>query len=67
MTGDSSSSRLLQQLQTRLGASRQLFHDRYFGRGLEIHERWLRPGVTREQIAERLRPLLALERALSSS
>jgi glyoxylase-like metal-dependent hydrolase (beta-lactamase superfamily II) len=31
-----------------------------FGRGLEINERWLRPGVTREQIAERLRPLLEL-------
>jgi len=30
-----------------------------FGRGLEINERWLRPGVTREQIAEGLRPLLA--------
>ncbi len=31
-----------------------------FGRGLEINERWLRPGVTREEIAERLRPLLEL-------
>ena len=31
-----------------------------FGRGLEINERWLRPGVTREQVAEGLRPLLAL-------
>jgi glyoxylase-like metal-dependent hydrolase (beta-lactamase superfamily II) len=31
-----------------------------FGQGLEIHERWLRPGVTREEIAEGLRPLLAL-------
>jgi glyoxylase-like metal-dependent hydrolase (beta-lactamase superfamily II) len=31
-----------------------------FGRGLEINERWLRPGVTREQIAEGLRPLLEL-------
>jgi glyoxylase-like metal-dependent hydrolase (beta-lactamase superfamily II) len=31
-----------------------------FGRGLEINERWLRPGVTREEIAEGLRPLLAL-------
>ena len=30
-----------------------------FGRGLEINERWLRPGVTREEIAEGLRPLLA--------
>jgi len=29
-----------------------------FGRGLEINERWLRPGVTREEIAEGLRPLL---------
>jgi glyoxylase-like metal-dependent hydrolase (beta-lactamase superfamily II) len=31
-----------------------------FGRGLEINDRWLRPGVTREKIAEGLRPLLAL-------
>jgi glyoxylase-like metal-dependent hydrolase (beta-lactamase superfamily II) len=31
-----------------------------FGRGLEINERWLRPGVTREHIAEQLRPLLEL-------
>jgi len=31
-----------------------------FGNGLEINERWLRPGVTREEIAEGLRPLLAL-------
>jgi glyoxylase-like metal-dependent hydrolase (beta-lactamase superfamily II) len=31
-----------------------------FGRGLEINERWLCPGVTREEIAEGLRPLLAL-------
>jgi glyoxylase-like metal-dependent hydrolase (beta-lactamase superfamily II) len=31
-----------------------------FGQGLEINERWLRPGVTREEIAEPLRPLLAL-------
>jgi glyoxylase-like metal-dependent hydrolase (beta-lactamase superfamily II) len=31
-----------------------------FGNGLEINERWLRPGVTREQIAEGLRPLLGL-------
>jgi glyoxylase-like metal-dependent hydrolase (beta-lactamase superfamily II) len=31
-----------------------------FGQGLEINERWLRPGVTREQIAEQLRPLLEL-------
>lgn len=30
-----------------------------FGRGLEIGE-WLRSGVTREQVAEGLRPLLAL-------
>ncbi len=27
-----------------------------FGRGLEINERWLRPGVTREEIAEGLAP-----------
>jgi glyoxylase-like metal-dependent hydrolase (beta-lactamase superfamily II) len=31
-----------------------------FGRGLEINERWLRPGVTREEIAAPLRPLLDL-------
>jgi glyoxylase-like metal-dependent hydrolase (beta-lactamase superfamily II) len=31
-----------------------------FGQGLEINERWLRPGMTREQIAEPLRPLLEL-------
>jgi glyoxylase-like metal-dependent hydrolase (beta-lactamase superfamily II) len=31
-----------------------------FGSGLEINERWLRPGVTREQIAAQLRPLLDL-------
>jgi glyoxylase-like metal-dependent hydrolase (beta-lactamase superfamily II) len=31
-----------------------------FGRGLEINERWLRPGVTREEVAEGLRPLLEL-------
>jgi glyoxylase-like metal-dependent hydrolase (beta-lactamase superfamily II) len=31
-----------------------------FGQGLEINERWLRPGVTRDEIAEGLRPLLAL-------
>jgi glyoxylase-like metal-dependent hydrolase (beta-lactamase superfamily II) len=31
-----------------------------FGRGLEINERWLRPGVTREEIAAQLRPLLDL-------
>jgi glyoxylase-like metal-dependent hydrolase (beta-lactamase superfamily II) len=31
-----------------------------FGSGFEINERWLRPGVTREEIAEGLRPLLAL-------
>lgn len=30
-----------------------------FGRGLEING-WLRGGVTREQVVERLRPLLAL-------
>ena len=29
-----------------------------FGEGLEINERWLRPGMTREKIAEGLRPLL---------
>src|SRR5918994_1377663 len=31
-----------------------------FGRGLEINESWLRPGVTREEIAAGLRPLLEL-------
>jgi glyoxylase-like metal-dependent hydrolase (beta-lactamase superfamily II) len=31
-----------------------------FGQGLEINERWLRPGVTREEIAGQLRPLLEL-------
>jgi glyoxylase-like metal-dependent hydrolase (beta-lactamase superfamily II) len=31
-----------------------------FGNGLEINERWLRPGVTREEIAAGLRPLLDL-------
>ena len=31
-----------------------------FGQGLEINTRWLRPGVTPEEIAEGLRPLLAL-------
>jgi glyoxylase-like metal-dependent hydrolase (beta-lactamase superfamily II) len=31
-----------------------------FGRGLEIPAQWLRDGVTREQVAEGLRPLLAL-------
>jgi glyoxylase-like metal-dependent hydrolase (beta-lactamase superfamily II) len=31
-----------------------------FGQGLEINQRWLRPGVTREEIAEGLRPLLSL-------
>jgi glyoxylase-like metal-dependent hydrolase (beta-lactamase superfamily II) len=31
-----------------------------FGHGLEINERWLRPGVTREEIAAGLRPLLEL-------
>ena len=31
-----------------------------FGQGLEINERWLRPGMTREQIAAGLRPLLEL-------
>jgi glyoxylase-like metal-dependent hydrolase (beta-lactamase superfamily II) len=31
-----------------------------FGDGLEINERWLQPGVTRERIAAGLRPLLQL-------
>ena len=31
-----------------------------FGQGLEINERWLRPVVTREEIAAGLRPLLEL-------
>jgi glyoxylase-like metal-dependent hydrolase (beta-lactamase superfamily II) len=31
-----------------------------FGRGIEINTRWLRGGVTREQVAEGLRPLLDL-------
>ena len=31
-----------------------------FGQGLAINERWLRPGVTREEIAAGLRPLLEL-------
>ena len=31
-----------------------------FGQGLEINERWLRPGVMREEIQEGLRPLLEL-------
>jgi hypothetical protein len=31
-----------------------------FGHGLEINERSLRPSVTREEIAEGLRPLLEL-------
>ncbi len=31
-----------------------------FGRGIEINARWLRGGVTREQVAEGLRPLLEL-------
>ena len=31
-----------------------------FGQGLEINERWLPPGVTREEIAAGLRPLLEL-------
>jgi glyoxylase-like metal-dependent hydrolase (beta-lactamase superfamily II) len=31
-----------------------------FGEGLEINDRWLRPGVTREEIAAGLRPLLDL-------
>jgi glyoxylase-like metal-dependent hydrolase (beta-lactamase superfamily II) len=31
-----------------------------FGEGLQINPRWLRAGVTREQVIEGLRPLLAL-------
>ena len=31
-----------------------------FGRGLEIPREWLREGVTREQVADGLRPLLDL-------
>ena len=31
-----------------------------FGEGIHINERWLSPGVTREQVVERLRPLLEL-------
>ncbi|HUQ23922.1 MAG TPA: MBL fold metallo-hydrolase [Gaiellaceae bacterium] len=31
-----------------------------FGQGLEINERWIPPGVTREEIAAGLRPLLDL-------
>jgi hypothetical protein len=31
-----------------------------FGDGLAIHNRWLRKNVTREEVVERLRPLLAL-------
>ncbi len=31
-----------------------------FGQGFEINEKWLRPGVTREEIAAGLRPLLEL-------
>jgi glyoxylase-like metal-dependent hydrolase (beta-lactamase superfamily II) len=31
-----------------------------FGQGLEINQRWLRPGVTRDEVAAGLRPLLAL-------
>jgi hypothetical protein len=31
-----------------------------FGEGLEINPRWLREAVTREQVVEGLRPLLAL-------
>jgi hypothetical protein len=29
-----------------------------FGSGLEIPQQWLREGLTREQVAESLRPLL---------
>jgi glyoxylase-like metal-dependent hydrolase (beta-lactamase superfamily II) len=31
-----------------------------FGHGLQINERWLRPGITREEVAAGLRPLLDL-------
>ena len=31
-----------------------------FGDGIAIHSEWLREGVTREQVAEGLRPLLGL-------
>ena len=31
-----------------------------FGQGLEINERWLPPGVPREEVAAGLRPLLEL-------
>jgi hypothetical protein len=31
-----------------------------FGEGLHINPRWLRPGMTREQVVDGLRPLLAL-------
>ena len=31
-----------------------------FGQGLEINERWLPPGVTRDEVATGLRPLLDL-------
>jgi glyoxylase-like metal-dependent hydrolase (beta-lactamase superfamily II) len=39
-----------------------------FGQGLEINERWLRPGMTREGVAQGLRPLLELpvERVLAT-
>ena len=39
-----------------------------FGRGIEINTRWLRGGVTREQVSEGLRPLLELpvERVLAT-
>ena len=39
-----------------------------FGRGIEINTRWLRGGVTREQVADGLRPLLELpvDRVLAS-
>jgi glyoxylase-like metal-dependent hydrolase (beta-lactamase superfamily II) len=39
-----------------------------FGHGIAINTRWLRGGVTREQVADRLRPLLELpvERVLAS-
>jgi glyoxylase-like metal-dependent hydrolase (beta-lactamase superfamily II) len=31
-----------------------------FGQGLEINERWLREGATREEVAQEMRPLLEL-------
>jgi glyoxylase-like metal-dependent hydrolase (beta-lactamase superfamily II) len=39
-----------------------------FGEGLEINPRWLRAGLTRDEVVDRLRPLLALpvERVLAT-